>query len=311
MIRELRREDAAAVARLELSIVPDQVLTPELVWQRASRTIEREQLRTWVAELDGEVVGYAHASFQWSVPTPGKGRFWIGVRPHARGQGLGGELYEHATDHLRSHGAWRARSWVDDDADGTRFLERRGFRPSGTDRVSELRLATAALPEPRVPDGVRLVALRDARDRERDLYEICAAGEIDMAGHDEPETELSFESWLQDDYGSPALSDEGSIVALDGGRAVSLAFLTVDPKRRLAYNQMTATLPEHRRRGLALAVKLASARWAAANGYEQVVTENDIDNVGMLAVNERLGYRPLYEQVSWVLEWERPPGERG
>jgi hypothetical protein len=31
----------------------------------------------------------------------------------------------------------------------------------------------------------------------------------------------------------------------------------------------------------------------------------------MLAVNERVGYRPLYDQVSFVLQWERPPGERG
>lgn len=37
------------------------------------------------------------------------------------------------------------------------------------------------------------------------------------------------------------------------------------------------------------------------------MTENDSQNAGMLAVNERLGYRFLYEQVSWLREWERPP----
>jgi GNAT superfamily N-acetyltransferase len=301
VIRELRREDAAAVARLELAIVPHQVLTPELVWQRASRRIEREQLRTWVAELDGEVVGYAHASFEWSVPTSGKGRFWIGVAPERRGHGIGTTLYEEATGYLHSREAWRARTWVDDDPDGARFLERRGYERGSVDRVSALDLADAELPEPRVPEGFRLVPLREARDREHDLYEICAAGEIDMPG-DEPETELSFEDWRQDDYGAPPLSDEGSFVALVEERAVSLGFLTVDPERRLAYNQMTATLPEFRRRGLALAVKVASARWAASNGYERIVTENDADNAGMLAVNQRLGYRPLYDQVSWVLE---------
>lgn len=310
VIRELRQEDAAAVARLELALVPDQVLTPELVWQRASRTIERERLRTWVAALDGEIAGYAHASFEWSVPTPGKGRFWIGVAHERRRSGIGTDLYAEVTEHLRSHGAWRARTWVDDDADGTRFLEQRSFERSDADRVSALDLAGALLPEPRVPEGFRVVPLREARDREHDLYEICAAGELDMPG-DEPETELSFEDWLQDDYGAPPLSDEGSFVALAGERAVALAFLTVDPERRLAYNQMTATLPEFRRRGLALAVKAAAGRWAAANRYERIVTENDADNVGMLAVNHRLGYRPLYDQVSYVLQWERPPGERG
>jgi mycothiol synthase len=310
VIRELRREDAAAVAQLELAIVPAQVLTPELVWQRASRRIEREQLRTWVAELDGAIVGYAHANFDWSVPTPGKGRFWIGVGKRQRRGGIGSALYGEVMGHLRAHGAWRARTRVDDDPDGTRFLERRGFVRSGADRVSALELAEAELPEPRVPEGFRLVPLGEARDRERDLYEICAAGELDMPG-DEPETELSFEDWLQDDYGAPPLSDDGSFVALSEERAVALAFLNVDPERRLAYNQMTATLPPFRRRGLALAVKLATARWAAANGYERIVTENDADNVGMLAVNDRLGYLPLYDQFSYALQWERPPGERG
>src|SRR6185437_4677991 len=111
----------------------------------------------------------------------------------------------------------------------------------------------------------------------QDLYEICVASEIDTPG-EEPETELAFEEWLQGNYGSPALTSEGSFVALSGERAVSLAFLTIDPERRIAYNQMTATLPEFRRRGLALAVKLTAARWATEMGYERIVTENESTN---------------------------------
>lgn len=309
MIRDLRREDTPAVARLELDLAPDQVLTPDVVWQRASRKIEREQLRTWVAEVDGETAAYAHASFEWSVPTAGKGRFWIGVARAFRERGIGTALYQEATQYLRSRGAWRVRTWVDDDPDGARFVERRGFRRADVDRVSALALP-AELPEPQVPEGFEVVPLSRARNREQDLYAICAAGEIDMPG-DEPETELSLEDWRQDDYGSPALSADGSFVILAGERAVALAFLTVDPERRLAYNQMTATLPEFRRRGLALAAKVASARWAAEHGFERIVTENDAGNTGMLAINQQLGYRPLYDQTGWLLEWERPPGQRG
>jgi mycothiol synthase len=69
---------------------------------------------------------------------------------------------------------------------------------------------------------------------------------------------------------------------------------------------MTATLPEYRRRGLALLVKLAAARWAADAGIERLLTENDEDNAGMLTINERLGYRPLYDQRGWALELEPP-----
>lgn len=301
VIRELREEDAAAVARLEVTVNPDQVVIPELVWRRATRRIAREQRREWVAELDREIVGRALAGFEWSVPTPGKGRFWIGVLPDRRGRGIGGELYAQVAEYLRSRGAWRLRTWVDDDPAGARFLEGRGFEVRDADKVSELDLRDAALPEPVLPMGYRLAPLGDVHDHADDLFAICAAGELDMPG-DEPETELDLEGWMQDDFEPAALSDEGSFVALTGERPVSLAFLAVDPERRLAYNRMTATLPDHRRRGLALAVKLAAARWAAANGFERILTENDVANAGMLAVNDRLGYRPLYDQVQWVLE---------
>ena len=302
MIRSLKDEDAAAVAAVRIAVEPHQVETAATVRQRATRGIEREQRRDWVAEVEGAIVGSAWAGFEWSVPTPGKGRFWIGVLPAWRGRGIGGSLFERAEAYLRERSAWRLRTAaLAGDAGSTRFLERRGFEQADVVRVSALELAGASLPEARAGEGVLLAPLRDARHREHDLYEICAAGELDMPG-DEPETELSLDDWRLDDYGSPALTDEGSFVALHHGRAVALSFLTVDPERRLAYNLMTATLPAYRRRGLALAVKTAAARWAAANGYERIVTENDEMNAGMLAVNDRLGYRPLQNRVRWVLE---------
>jgi GNAT superfamily N-acetyltransferase len=297
VIRELRRLDCPAVAALHLAVNPHQLETPERVWFWATRGIEREQWRHWVAEADGEIVGSAWAGFEWAVPTRGKGRFWIAVPAELRRNGIGRALYDVVEEYLRQRGAWRAGANVDADPAGERFLAQRGYEPRDVDRVSELLLAAAELPEPSVP----VVPLGQARHLERDLYEVCAAGELDMPA-DEPDTELTLETWKLDDYGVPDLSDDGSFVALDGERAVALAFLGVDPKRRLAYNQMTATLPSHRRRGLALAVKLASARWARENGYERVLTENDESNTGMLAVNERLGYRPLYDQVKWVRE---------
>ena len=301
VIRGLRREDAPAVAALHLAVNPHQLETPERVWFWASRGLEREQWRQWVAEADGQIVGSAWANFEWSVPTPGKGRFWVAVAPGSRGRGIGSGLYERIDEYLRERGAWRMRSQVDDDPAGERFLVARGFERSDADRVSQLDLVAVSLPEPSVPQGFRLEPLGSVRDRFEDLYAICAAGEIDMPG-DEPETAMAIEDWKLDDYGVPDLSDEGSFVALEGERAVSLAFLAVDPSRRLAYNQMTGTLPEHKRRGLALAAKVASARWAQANGFERILTENDARNLAMLAINDRLGYRFLYEQTKWVLE---------
>jgi GNAT superfamily N-acetyltransferase len=316
VIRPLRRDDADAVARLRLTVNPHHIETAETVWYHATRAIEHERRRDWVVEAGGEVAGCAHAGFKWSVPTPGKGRFWIGVLPEHRGRGIGGELYVAAERYLKGEGAWQLRSWVDNDPAGDRFLASRGFERAGADRVSEVDPREVGLlgelprlEAQRAAEGFRLAPLDEVRDRVQELFEVCAAGERDMPG-DEPETAIDLDSWRREEFDAPTLSGDGSFVALHGERPVALAFLTVDPARRLAYNQMTATLPEYRRRGLALLVKLAAARWTATTGIERLLTENDVENAGMLAINDRLGYRPLYEQTFWFLEWERPPGER-
>jgi GNAT superfamily N-acetyltransferase len=304
LIRELRREDAEAVAELHLAVNPHQLETPERVWFWASRMLEREQWGQWVAEDDGEIVGSAWAAFEWSSPVPGRGRFWIAVPRELRGRGIGGTLYGVVEEYLRRRGAWRARTNVDGDLDGERFVQARGFERGGVDRVSVLDLRHVELPEPEVPPGFDLVPLGRARHRIEEVFAVCLSGEP-------RDTVLTLEDWKIDDFGVPDLSDDGSFVALDGERAVSVVLLCIDPRRGLAYNQMTATLPELRRRGLALAAKVAAARWAAASGFERILTENDAENDAMLAINRQLGYRPLYDQVKWALEWERPPDEGG
>jgi GNAT superfamily N-acetyltransferase len=305
VIRGLREADAAAVARLEIAVNPHQVVTPRAIRHRATRVNDRKRRRDWVAEIDGEIVGCAQA--EWPAPTPDKGRFWIGVHPERRGRGVGGELYATAQGYLIAEGAVRLRTWVDGDPAGERFVQDLGFVAGSVDTVSEVDPRAVDVSElPRLDGrGFRVVHLGEVHRRVHDLYEIWAAAVRDIPT-EHPESDLDFESWKRDELEHPDLSGEGSFVALAGERPVSLAFLTVDRGRRLAYNQMTATLPEYRRHGLALLVKLAAAQWAAAAGIERLLTENDAENVGMLAINGRLGYRPLYDQRGWAAEFGAP-----
>jgi len=50
VIRELRREDAEAVAQLALTVNPHRIETAELIWQRASTAPREARRRDWVAE---------------------------------------------------------------------------------------------------------------------------------------------------------------------------------------------------------------------------------------------------------------------
>jgi GNAT superfamily N-acetyltransferase len=310
VIRELERGDAGAVVRLALELNPHQVLTERGLVHGLELPPLGERRRDWVAVEDGEIVGHAEAAFEWSVPTPGKGRFWIDVAREHRGRGIGSELFETAVAYLRAEDAWRLEGYVPGDPAGSAFLAKRGFTLRGRNRASGLELSTASPPEASLP-GFRLATLGETRDRAHELHAICVEGELDMPS-DEPETEVDFESWRRDEFEYPDISDEGSFVVLEDERPVSLAFVAVDPERGLGYNSMTATLRTHRRRGLALLAKAAAVRRAQEAGLERLVTENDEDNTGMLAINDRLGYQPLYIEEYFVrLEGKRPTGERG
>lgn len=119
---------------------------------------------------------------------------------------------------------------------------------------------------------------------------------------DTPLDDVDYDRWLRNEWSFPDLTDAGSFVLLDEERPVALTLLVVDPVGRLATNAFTGTLRAYRGRGLARLVKLASIRWAAAHGIERILTGNDATNAPMLAVNRRLGYRPVSEHYSYVKE---------
>ena len=84
-----------------------------------------------------------------------------------------------------------------------------------------------------------------------------------------------------------------AFVAVSDGEVVGYARLYETGKPHRLENGLTAVLPSHRRRGIAIALKRAELARAAEHGYREVVAEMAGDNTAIRAVNERLGYRPL------------------
>jgi GNAT superfamily N-acetyltransferase len=305
VIREFEERDAPGAAALLRDLMPTFFTTPERIVHGLHARPERARRRVWVAEEDETIVGWGHGQLDWAIEANDVGWLWAGVRADRRRRGLGAALWTQVEDHLRSHGARELHTGVGDDPAGEPFVVRRGFEHVREDSLSALDPRTAdttSLDElERVlgAEGLQAVPLADVLDRPRELHALFAAVIADVPA-DHAVTDLRYEDFVRRTLEDPGLDPQGSYVVLDGERPVALAWLLVDYEGRRAQNEMTGTLPEYRRRGLARLAKLAAIRWCAEHGIERILTGNDSTNASMLALNRDLGYRPLFSWTHYV-----------
>jgi len=301
-VRRLRADDLGAVAALLRRLRGDNLYTERGVRHDVESEPARAGGARWVAERDG-VVGYAVAIRRW-WREPNDAYAWIGVLPEARAQGTGNRLWEAVERHVASLGVDSVLSDVVGDPAGEAFLEARGYGFERLDRVSVLDPRTAELGElahrERVAAGAgyALTSLDAVADLHA-LYELALETWDDMPGSAGDHT-VTFADWETNLLGMPDLHAGASAIVTGGGRPVALSILSVDLDSLRARTEETGTARAHRRRGLATLAKLATVRWAAEHGIEAMLTDNAETNVGMLAINDRLGYRPLVARRRWV-----------
>ncbi|HSC51000.1 MAG TPA: GNAT family N-acetyltransferase [Gaiellaceae bacterium] len=221
--------------------------------------------------------GYAYVS---ASSVPGSTYAMVRVRPESRRRGVGSALLEAARERTRELGCDSLWGRVADDA-SLEFVDRRGFREVARDLVVQRTVEPGA---GEVAPGI--IELRD--EHLQGAYEVSVEAIAEVHAP-LPAEARPFEEWLEHESRDPAIA----FVALDGDEVVGYARLhTCGVAHRLEHG-LTAVRRSHRRRGLATKLKRAEVRWAADHGYRELRTDTVEGNVGMRAVNERLGYRPL------------------
>lgn len=303
-IRPRTSEDDVRALQIFNSLDPDfPPTTVEEYRFQLEATPEGVYQKRWVAERNGEIVAASGLFEMWGAKRKGSYTLRIGVDREHWGQGMGRQLYEHLAREAGEVGAERLYAWIRESHPYAEpFAARRGFTRTGrVGRMSRLEVSQAnlegyeGLEERLQGEGLRLTTLAEmgTGDEEflHDLHRMVWTSVQDVPSSEEWEP-YPYDLWLKEVLTAPGMSPERFWIALDGKRPVGVAILRLHGQT-VGDNDYTGVDREYRGRGVARALKLQTVKWAREHGVEAIITGNDVDNQRMLAINVRLGYRPL------------------
>ena len=292
-IRERSIGDVPDAVRLLNEIHPTYVIT-EAGTRHRLLGAPPDARRTWWAAMDDDtLVGWATAGVDYETSAR-SGFVSVAVLPSHRRRGIGTTLLERGLAHLE--GSSRIQSGASEEGRG--FAERHGFRHTHTRRVSGV--------DPRSVDTsdldsaeARIVSLLEVGPEQ--TFAVDAESILDEPGDDTIDA-LEYGQWLRDYWEHPDIDFGVGRAAVVDGKAVAVAYVIIDLDSRRALSAYSGTLRDYRGRGLARLAKLGVMRRLTELGVTLAVTENDETNAPMLAINERLGYRPIASRYSYVLD---------
>lgn len=268
------------------------------VWPRAAVSMAevdsfKSSVRAWadhLAVIDGETVGSAFTAIQ---PTrPDVADVSVTVLAPFRRHGAGTALY-------RAVSAWCAGQGIEvietpiesDEPESIEFATKRGF--TEIERYGRMVLDLGELdPAPvAAPAGIDIVTWAERPELARGIYEVAVEAYPDMPGN-EDDTIEPYEDWLVHDMQGSADRPEATFVAVAGTEVVGYAkFFLTAARPTEAFHDTTGVKRAWRGKGLAGALKRAQIAWAKQQGYERLVTGNEMRNEPIRRLNANLGYK--------------------
>lgn len=302
-IRPLEREHLDDWLGLRNQAFPWPVGRERFIFDESLRPADEPvlQLGAWTA--DEELVGTAECYLgEEGERYIDRAESFVTVAPAHRRRGLGTRLAGMVEQFaLEQRIRWLEAILYARDLDVARpLLEPRRFRelerfveswqqPAtvALDRLEQLRADLRAA-------GIQTCAFSaiDSPAMRRALYTCAMAIQRDMPHEAHADwADAPLESWTRKVLESPGASPDTMFVAYEDEAIVGLTYLISRGNGEAEVGD-TGVIRSHRRRGLARVLKMMATRCAAQQGIRTVQTDNRADNVGMLAINQALGFVP-------------------
>jgi len=138
--------------------------------------------------------------------------------------------------------------------------------------------------------GIVLTSLEDlgnTTDNRYRMYKLNAECSADIPGRGE------FHSW--DEYQRARLEavsfdPSGVILAIDGDQWIGMSALSHREAVEYGFAEMTGTVRSHRKRGIAIAMKVSGIAYAKELNLSTIRTVHHPGNDAMIGLNRRLGF---------------------
>ncbi len=269
---------------------------------------EDTRLQFRVAEDEaGSFMGFSRAWRHWLYPH--RAEFYLVVKPEQQGQGAGRSLYQDILAALENQDIHTLRTSVmADSPKSLEFIQRRGFAEIRHGIHMELDLdAFDDRPFDSIIDRLKgegfcftsMEALDNTEEAPRKLYELNDTTERSTPGQAGEPAWANFEAFRESVCGSKWYRPGGQIVAIDShtGTWAAMSAISIVGEVDHAYNLFTGVDLAYRGRQLAQAVKVLALRYArSALGMHTVQTDHNIQNLPMIAIDKKLGYRITWEK---------------
>jgi mycothiol synthase len=311
-------EEYAPLVAVHNAAWPDD-LTTIASWFFRDKSWPKDKLRTrFVVESGGQMVTTgAYMETHWADAPDKYGYFYSSMPAVEEDAELHQLVYNFVLDALSDRKpkvfSTDAR---EDKTFRVRWLESQGFVPGMRFAVSELDIKNfdfsrfAGAQERATSTGVQFVTLADLLARDPNcmmkLYDMLWELEQDVPQPDPPVRE-PFDEFVKG-FDNPNLWPEGWVMAIDPaltspddpvGAYVGVSMLAKNPPMpQRVQTWLTGVVRSHRRKGIALAMKLRAIEFAIAHGGTSIRTDNE-ENNPMLGINKTLGFAEIPAEVAF------------